>query len=818
MDGKREALIVATGSYSDIGLRRLRAPAQDAGPLAKVLEDPAIGGFAVQQLLDQPAHVLARAVERFFANRGLGDRLLVHLSCHGVKDDDGRLYFAASDTERHLLASTALSARFLNDLIDRCRAQAIILLLDCCYSGAFMAGSKGDQAVHLKDEFPGRGRAILTASSAIEYAWEGDELLGSGQPSLFTAAIVEGLETGEADIDRDGVVSVDDLYKHVYQSVRQAKRGQTPLLSAVDVEPDLYVARNPRSAGLRLTALPVDVRRRVGHPLASERAGVVVHLARLLHGGDPRVEAASRQALVGLSGDDSQIVSASARAALGVNAPAPPPVAPALLPAEPASTVHLAQSVGLRQQAPPIGDVGEARAGLIRSVESALDRWSRTVLASARLPSGRLQRSLAIGAIALGAASGLYWLVFALVATPASGNDPGALFTAVVGAAGVAMAVAVLLRPGAAALGLLAVGLGMRAYLEQAMSLVLGYHERDLLSMLITNPGAMRIGVLVPLTPLACLVAGLLATVVWLHPRTLPSGPAPAAESALDRRLRRALAGARLPAGLPQRTLTVGAIGLGVMSVLCCLALATLNYSPFPVVPAGAIGVAGLAASLGVLQRPAAGAVALLVVGLTQLGIIEWVASTTYLAHEAYLLSSLLTRPGDMGMAVFVPLTPVAFLVAAALAAAAWLSGRTGGRPPAGRLQHAQTAAAIGIGALSGLYWLVFAFVAPAPQDGPVTFTAVVGTAGVAASLAILLKPGAAALGLLAVGLVMRGSLEQAMGLALGYNEPNLLGMLIEHPGAMRVGVLIPLTPAACLVAALVAATVWLRSHAAASR
>ena len=47
MDGSREVLIVATQSYDDAELRLLRSPAQDAESLARVLGDPAIGGFAV---------------------------------------------------------------------------------------------------------------------------------------------------------------------------------------------------------------------------------------------------------------------------------------------------------------------------------------------------------------------------------------------------------------------------------------------------------------------------------------------------------------------------------------------------------------------------------------------------------------------------------------------------------------------------------------------------------------------------------------------------------------------------------------------------
>jgi hypothetical protein len=321
MGGSREALIIATGTHEDQSLRRLRAPAQDAAELARVLADPAIGDFHVKQVIDQPAHVVRRAMERFFANRSLDDLLLVHLSCHGVKDDDGRLHFAATDTEKDWLASSAVPATFLDDLMKRCRARSIVLLLDCCYSGAFLPGSKGDEGVHLKEEFAGRGRAVLTASNAIEYAWEGDELSGKGQSSLFTAAIVEGLETGEADRDRDGAISIGDLHTHISERVAAAKRGQTPLMWALEIERNLYIARNPHPPAVEPVTLPSELQQLVEHRVPSARFAVIEDLARLLRSDVPGLSLAAREALEQLGEDDSRRVSTAARKILGGEEP-----------------------------------------------------------------------------------------------------------------------------------------------------------------------------------------------------------------------------------------------------------------------------------------------------------------------------------------------------------------------------------------------------------------------------------------------------------------------------------------------------------------
>jgi hypothetical protein len=188
----RYALIVANGTYRDEKLSRLRTPTRDAEALARVLNDPQIGDFSVELAIDEPEAVLRRKIATFFADRGRDDLLLLHFSCHGLKDDSGQLYFAAPDTEVAHLDATALSAEFVSRQMTRSRSRKVVALLDCCYSGAIARGLRfrgGDQ-VDLDDHLGGHGRVILTASSAMEYAFEGEELTGDGNPSVFTTAVV----------------------------------------------------------------------------------------------------------------------------------------------------------------------------------------------------------------------------------------------------------------------------------------------------------------------------------------------------------------------------------------------------------------------------------------------------------------------------------------------------------------------------------------------------------------------------------------------------------------------------------------------------
>ena len=157
----RHALVVATAHYSDRRLQQLRAPAADAERLARVLRDPAKGDFQVEVVVDESHSQLTRQIARFFHGRRPHDLLLVHFSCHGVKDDRGELYLAAADTELDLLSATGVSAAWLNDQISRTRARRTVLLLDCCFSGSFPFGMRHrGSAIDAPEQFHGRGRAI----------------------------------------------------------------------------------------------------------------------------------------------------------------------------------------------------------------------------------------------------------------------------------------------------------------------------------------------------------------------------------------------------------------------------------------------------------------------------------------------------------------------------------------------------------------------------------------------------------------------------------------------------------------------------------
>jgi hypothetical protein len=325
VSGRRRALVVAVDAYEHPGLRRLPSAAADAQALAGVLGDPAVGGFDVEVVRNEAAYEIQARIEDLFAEARADDVLLLHFSGHGLKNDRGELFFAARTTRPDRLASSAVPADFVQRCLAATPSRSVVLLLDCCYGGAFGQGvvvrSAGD--VNVLDSFPtgrgggGRGRAVISASNAMEYAFEGEQLLPEGEPrpSPFTAALVHGLATGEADHDEDGFVSLDELYDYVFDRVRAENPKQTPTRD-IEMQGELYLARSARRR-IRPAPLPGDLQAALADANPYTRLGAVAELRSRLLSESAEVAAGARAALEHVVATDTRLVAEAARDALG---------------------------------------------------------------------------------------------------------------------------------------------------------------------------------------------------------------------------------------------------------------------------------------------------------------------------------------------------------------------------------------------------------------------------------------------------------------------------------------------------------------------
>ncbi|MFE9492639.1 MULTISPECIES: caspase family protein [unclassified Streptomyces] len=305
--GRRLALLIATYDYQDTGLRQLTAPAHDAEAFADVLQDPDIAGFEVTTLINKPLQQVGEAIGDLYRDRRRDDLTLLYFTGHGLKDEDGRLYLAMANTRRDSLLFTSLPAEQVDQAMTGCASRQQVLILDCCYSGAFPAGrtAKADTAVHALERFQGRGRTVLTASDATQYSFEGSQPHGEAAQSVFTRYLVAGLRDGSADLDGDGNITLDELYSFVHDRVVDEVPQQRPKKQD-NVEGRIIIAQNIH------WSLPPYLSNALDSPIPADRLTALDGLAHLHRIGNDVVRQHVTSAIQHLVDDDSRRVSSAA--------------------------------------------------------------------------------------------------------------------------------------------------------------------------------------------------------------------------------------------------------------------------------------------------------------------------------------------------------------------------------------------------------------------------------------------------------------------------------------------------------------------------
>ncbi|MFD5794836.1 caspase family protein, partial [Streptomyces diastatochromogenes] len=347
---RRLALLIATYEHEDPGLRRLTAPAHDVEALAAVLRDPEIAGFDVRTLVNEPHHRVGEAVAGLFEGRRTDDLVLLYFTGHGLKDEDGRLYLAMRNTRRESPLFTSLPTTQIHQALSDCVSRRKVLILDCCYSGAYPEGHlpRADDGVHTFEQFHGAGQIVLTASDAIRYAFEGDRLSGSADQSVFTRHLVEGLREGSADLDGDGNITMDELYRYVHDRVIDEMPQQRPMMRD-SVEGRIVIARNVN------WSLPAHLGHALASPLAAERLSALEVLDHLRRRGNEVVRAKVQEEIARLAEDDSRMVSQAAERLLGGTATRTPVAVPGASGVGTGVTPAGSQPGGVGAEAAPAG-------------------------------------------------------------------------------------------------------------------------------------------------------------------------------------------------------------------------------------------------------------------------------------------------------------------------------------------------------------------------------------------------------------------------------------------------------------------------------
>ncbi len=226
---RRIAVLIGTNTYLDKQFSTLNSCVRDVRLLCDVLIQHA--GFLKEDILvladDEPTlhrqplveNYRTHVLERFQAARPQ-DAMLIYFSGHGVLDEQRRGYLATANCDANNLEQTAIPLASLRAEIRNCQARRKVLLLDCCHAGTTKSSQArtpvAAPAARAIEEHFANSSGFLTVASCgsdeFSHEWR------QANHGLFTFFVAEALR-GAGDVNRDGVVDSDELYRYTYNKV-----------------------------------------------------------------------------------------------------------------------------------------------------------------------------------------------------------------------------------------------------------------------------------------------------------------------------------------------------------------------------------------------------------------------------------------------------------------------------------------------------------------------------------------------------------------------------------------------------------------------
>ncbi|HEY3387501.1 MAG TPA: caspase family protein [Saprospiraceae bacterium] len=220
------ALIVGASRYDHF--ESLKYTDDDAYRIYAFLKSPEGGAVPedhIRILIDESAIAenIFKGLDDIIAMAGKDDVVLVYLAGHGLQ---GFYVPTDSDGYRNRVEYEDIKSR-----LSLCQARQKLVIADACYSGSLLAAkSPMFESVDLfykKLLSSGAGTAFLLSSKSEEFSLESQGL----RQGIFSHYLVEGLK-GQADTNKDKLVSLEELYSFVYSHVREYSGNlQTPVLA-----------------------------------------------------------------------------------------------------------------------------------------------------------------------------------------------------------------------------------------------------------------------------------------------------------------------------------------------------------------------------------------------------------------------------------------------------------------------------------------------------------------------------------------------------------------------------------------------------------
>ncbi|XCN71863.1 MAG: caspase family protein [Candidatus Electrothrix aestuarii] len=261
---------IGVSEYQDSSIENLDYAAKDSKDICSLFEKR-VGTFdkvVIKNIINQRAikeNILA--IRDVLQNTKVDDEVVLFFAGHGLLHNKTDYYFATYDMNFKSPVQRGLSYEDIESLLYAAPARKKLLLIDTCHAGEveedyniqphtdelghprFRSNSltqltpiNSGSLMSMQDIFAdlqfSSGAMVFTAASGLEKAQENSEW----KNGAFTHSILQGVTTGKADLNKDGLIAVSELRNYVVDDVRSlTKEEQVPTMRKENLEFDFPI-------------------------------------------------------------------------------------------------------------------------------------------------------------------------------------------------------------------------------------------------------------------------------------------------------------------------------------------------------------------------------------------------------------------------------------------------------------------------------------------------------------------------------------------------------------------------------------------------
>lgn len=192
------------GSFQDGKARNLTLPLNDVSAIANLYSRYANARCVVLKNMEATRGKILSAIKNVFAYSRLNDIVIFYFSGHGYNNG-----FCTYDK--------CLSFSDVRDAMAKINCKNKMIFADACYSGGLRSGKSNASSPALRN-----GNVMFFLSSRDNE--KSIERVGM-KNAYFTAYLLSGLR-GNADANRDNVITASELFKYVHREVVKASSGK----------------------------------------------------------------------------------------------------------------------------------------------------------------------------------------------------------------------------------------------------------------------------------------------------------------------------------------------------------------------------------------------------------------------------------------------------------------------------------------------------------------------------------------------------------------------------------------------------------------